>query len=101
MKPPPPYLRTQNEKTMTQQEKKIHLEILAGKISRIINEKIEIETTTFEDNENYGFLLPDTYIFHIDLIEVFATILETFKKTDSEILFFMLNGKIIIHTTTI
>lgn len=88
-------------KTMTQQEKKLNLEILAGKISRIINEKIEIETTTIEDKENYRFSLPDTYIFHRDLIEVFATILETFKKTDSEILFFMLNGKLIIHTTTL
>ena len=88
-------------KTMTQQEKKIHLEILAGKISRIIQEKIEIETTTFEGKENYRFSLPETYIFHIDLIKVFAAILETFKKTDLGILFFMLNGKIIIHTTTI
>lgn len=94
-------LLTQNEKTMTQQEKKMHLEILAGKISRIINEKIIIQTTKFEDKENYRFLLPDTYIFHRDLIEVFATILESFKKTDSEILFFMLNGKLIIHTTTL
>ena len=86
---------------MTQQEKKLNLEILAGKISGIIQEKIEIETNTFEGKENYRFLLPDTYIFHRDLIEVFAIIFETFKKTDSEILFFMLNGKLIIHTTTI
>ena len=86
---------------MTQQEKKLHLEILAGKISRIIQEKIEIKTSKTEEGESYRFELPDTYIFHRDLIEVFATILETFKKTDSEILFFMLNGKLIIHTTTL
>jgi hypothetical protein len=86
---------------MTQQEKKLNLEILAGKISRIIQEKIEIETTTFKDDEFYRFLLPDTYIYHTDLIEVFATILETVKNEDSGILFFVLNGKIIIHTTTL
>ena len=90
---------------MTQQEKKLNLEILAGKISRIIQEKIEIETrfTTnkTEEFENHRFSLPDTYLYHIDLIEVFTTILETLKKTDSGILFFMLNNKIIIHTTTL
>ena len=86
---------------MTQQEKKLNLEILAGKISRIVQEKIEIETTTFEGKENYRFSLPETYLFHIDLIEVFATILETVKNEDTGILFFMLNGKLIIHTNTI
>ena len=86
---------------MTQQEKKLNLEILAGKISRIIQEKIEIETSKTEEFENHRFSLPDTYLYHIDLIEVFTTILETLKKTDSGILFFMLNNKIIIHTTTL
>ena len=86
---------------LTLQQKRANLEILARRISQITGEEIEIRTNKLNHLENYDFYLPETAVYHLDMIKIYETILRTVKNPENGLLILNISGKTLIHTRTI
>lgn len=85
--------------SITTEQKRANLEALAGKLSRITGEKIEIVETEY----CFRFSFPmDTLFLHHTVVQSFQSILEKTSKTEETgLLIYIKDNEIYIHTSTI
>jgi hypothetical protein len=109
MKPPPPYLRTQNEKTMTHtqtkisiEEQRLILEATAGRVSKITGQKIEIETVLAIYSKSgkiyYRFFFTSSTILTPPFIDAMQCIFEVANSKNGIAILKHKNEQITVYT---
>ena len=85
--------------SLTTEQKRANLEALAGKLSRITGEKIEIQLTP----HCFRFFFPlENFLLHETVRKCMTLLLcKTSELEKNGLLIYIKAGKIIIHTSTI